>query len=112
MTLLEFVQEARRDFIEAGPEKHFACPSGHATGRAPGGRGCLVVQMGSTARRVLYRLSTFAFEYVWQRFHGEYPTETNERGYAACVDAYDQLVVHLEQSQTTTPIPTTEAIPA
>lgn len=115
MTLTELIKEARRDFIEAGPESHYPCPAGHATGQGPDGSGCLLVHFGRTKNRLSstsWTVTAFAFEWAWEQCHGEGPTFTNERGYATCVEAYDQLVLSLEPTPTTQSVPTTEVVPA
>lgn len=100
MTLLEFTQQARLDFLDAGPDRHFVCPVYHSSGRSNRGRLCVANRALQTSHgsRSMYEL-----EQLWFRVHGEHMEETNERGYAACVAAYDQLILALTTTHAATP---------
>lgn len=97
MNTLEFAQEARRDFIAAGPEGHFACPAGHATGMDRDAR-CVMARalnfwIGSTKWSSICEL-----EEAWKHANGVYPIDTNALGFDACVAAYDRVILHLQSS--------------
>ena len=98
MNLPECTQECRRDFIAHGPEKHYACPRGNASGMK-GGAGCLMAHFAWTARRLGMNMPPFVeLEQEWRHVHGEYPIVTNELGFDACVAAFDAVLLHLESS--------------
>jgi hypothetical protein len=107
VTREEFIQEARRDFIEAGPEGHYPCPASSDTGQA-GDQQCVLSRALETTWRLDQARGSYWSELdlsdSWAEAIGEVPTQTNERGYAACVHAYDQTLLYLtHQAHQTNP---------
>jgi hypothetical protein len=86
----QYLQQARRDFIEAGTEGHYQCPASETDGESSDGRLCVAYRAADTATK--HDADFIWLEDQWYTLIGEQMTETNERGYAACVAAYDLLV--------------------
>jgi len=87
-----YVQRARRDFVAAGEAGHFDCPITDSTGR-DGTRHCVMSRLYSTTG--CSGLAATLLEREWGEIVGEQPIETNARSFAACVAAYDKILLHL-----------------
>ena len=106
MTNMEYLWRARQDFIEAGEHGHYACPADEADGLSIDGRLCVAFRAAATEEdRGGTHFPWLESEWHWRL--GELMVETNERGYAAVVAAYDQLCAEL----TLASIPTTTTNP-
>ena len=99
MTNHEYLQQARRDFIEAGPTGQYVCPASDADGEDRDGSLCVAFRANDTETR--YGGDFLWLEDEWLQLIGESMPATNERGYEACVAAYDLLVSKLIPVQTT-----------
>lgn len=110
MTNHDYLWAARTDFITAGERGHYACPSAEALGESVDGRLCVAFRACDTAET---HDANFAWlQHEWEARIGEMMTETNERGYAAVVAAYDQLCALLTLESIPTTTDPQEVVPA
>lgn len=110
MTKLEYLQAARRHFVEAGSEGHYPCPPGHMSGESMDGRLCVARRLldGDHERGSHY----FWLLEIWEDIFEEGITFTNERGFATVVEAYDHLITELTPPTRHPRANPQEAIPA
>lgn len=95
-----FVQACRRDFVEAGEDGYYQCSVNHNTGMR-GEKRCILARAQLTEFEMWDGYSSMdecllRLDFAWRTINHERIVETNTRGYADCVAAYDRLVLYLE----------------